>query len=428
MNTNKTAHPPIYTYMGAEDKEIERYGEYARIIDGIRQALRERYGVTYELYASDDAHNQYWKLLEEDVKNESPDVEQVAKIFDRLEERTFAYDDEKPEPEYKVHLSILNNVFAYPKMGVALARSPWFGPHGMGYQDYVFAVGDQELQAFLGNVRLRERQQKMNRVTVFTDTREGIRREDEPIARTAGREDVVMDASIKKEIFRSLDQFFDADRTFFERYQIPYKRGILLYGHPGNGKTTLVKAIAGSVPGPVAYWQITEYTNSESISEVFDAAARLTPMVLVIEDIDSMPQEVRSVFLNTLDGATSKEGIFLIGTTNYPEKIDPGLMNRAGRFDRAYEVKMPDEALRLNYLQIRKFDIFAGESGMVTAAGLTDGFSLTQLGELYVTAALEWHERGEIDVELLVRGMRGELEKGRRHEWMKRGNSQMGFL
>lgn len=56
------------------------------------------------------------------------------------------------------------------------------------------------------------------------------------------------------------------------------------------------------------YWQITEYTSSESVNEVFEAAARLAPMVLVIEDIDSMPQEVRSFFLNTLDGATSKEG------------------------------------------------------------------------------------------------------------------------
>lgn len=428
MISNVTDHKCIYTYKGAGDNEIAHYGEYARIIDGIREALLKRYGVAYELYASDDANNQYWKLLEEDVKNESPDVEHVAKIFDKLEERTFAYDDEKPEPEYKVHLSILNNVFAYPDRGVALARSPWFGPHGMGFQDYVFAVGDSELQTFLGNVRKRERQQKINRVTVFTDTREGTHREDEPIARTAGRDDVVMDAGIKKEIFRSLDQFFDGDRSFFERYNIPYKRGILLYGHPGNGKTTLVKAIAGSVSGPVAYWQITEYTTSESISQVFDAASRLTPMVLVIEDIDSMPQDVRSVFLNTLDGATSKEGIFLIGTTNYPEKIDPGLMNRAGRFDRAYEVKMPNEELRLQYLRIRTFEMFTGENGAEVAAGLTDGFSLTQLGELYVSAALEWHEHGAVDVELLVRGMRGELEKGRRHEWLKESNGQMGFL
>ncbi|MFK4996941.1 ATP-binding protein [Bacillus sp. N9] len=82
----------------------------------------------------------------------------------------------------------------------------------------------------------------------------------------------------------------------------------------------------------------------------------MAPMVLVIEDIDSMPESVRSVFLNTLDGATSKEGIFLIGTTNYPERIDPALINRAGRFDRAYEIKKPTEKLRMQYLLNKKWN------------------------------------------------------------------------
>ncbi len=85
-----------------------------------------------------------------------------------------------------------------------------------------------------------------------------------------------------------------------------------------------MKSIAGSIDAPVAYWQITEFTSSETIEEVIQAARRLAPAVLVIEDIDSMPEDVRSFFLNTLDGATSKEGLFLIGTTNYPEEIDPG--------------------------------------------------------------------------------------------------------
>ncbi|MFD2875697.1 hypothetical protein ACFTAO_06535 [Paenibacillus rhizoplanae] len=79
-------------------------------------------------------------------------------------------------------------------------------------------------------------------------------------------------------------------------------------------------------------------------------------------------------------------------------------MNRAGRFDRAYEIKMPSEALRLEYLQLRGFSAFVGEEGTATAARLTGDFSLTQLGELYVSAALEWHENGTAEVELLVRG------------------------
>ena len=51
------------------------------------------------------------------------------------------------------------------------------------------------------------------------------------------------------------------------------------------------------IDAPVAYWQITEFTSSETIEEVFQAARRLAPAVLVIEDIDSMPEDVRSFFL-----------------------------------------------------------------------------------------------------------------------------------
>ncbi len=421
--------PAIYEFDERTDGRITGYAAYARLIDGISEALYNRYGVKYELYASDDPNIEYWDLLEEDIRSGSPELEHVARVFDRLEERTIQYDDDGPTPEYGVHLSMRNNVFAYPKWGIALARVPFFRENGVYNEDYVFATGDQELQSFLAGVRGRERKQNMKRVTVFTDTSRGLSRQAEPITRAITRDDVILKAEIKRDIFRSLDQFFEADRTFYQTYNIPYKRGILLYGHPGNGKTTLVKSIANSVPGPAAYWQITEYTTSESVKEVFEAATRLAPMVLVIEDIDSMPQEVRSFFLNTLDGATSKEGIFLIGTTNYPEKIDPGLMNRAGRFDRAYEISLPDEALRLAYLKLRNFLVFAGETGTQKAAAMTDGFSLAQLGELYVSTALEWHEQGKADIELIIKGMRGELDKSRKQDWLKNASEgRVGFF
>lgn len=88
-------------------------------------------------------------------------------MFDRLEERTIQYDDDGTTPEYGVHLSLRNNVLAYPKWDIALARVPFFRENGVYNEDYVFATGDQELQGFLAGVRGRERKQNMNRAGRF---------------------------------------------------------------------------------------------------------------------------------------------------------------------------------------------------------------------------------------------------------------------
>lgn len=417
----------IVIYTTDEQKLPTEYADYARVIKGIEESLTSRYGVTYKLYSSSDPNTEYWELLDEDLRHSSTDVEHVIRIYDRLEERTFVYDGDRTEPDYCVHPSVMNNVFAYAEAGVALARMPVFRPHGVSSEDLVFATSDESLLKFLGDVRVRQREQSLRRVTVFTDTRHGINRQMEPVSRAVSRDDVIMAPEIKQDIYRSLDRFFAEDRSFYKTYDIPYKRGILLYGHPGNGKTTLVKSIAGSVPGPVAYWQITEYTSSESIEEVFDAAVRMTPMVLVIEDIDSMPKDARSFFLNTLDGATSKEGVFLIGTTNYPEKIDPGLMNRAGRFDRAYEIVLPDEKLRAEFFYRKRLHEFAGEDIVQETAKLTEGFTFAQLGELYISAALHWHEDGQLDMKELIQGLRGELDKSRKGVWLQNSEGRVGF-
>ncbi len=406
---------------------MAEYESYARVTRGIESMLEERYGLTYTLYASDDGNHDYWELLEEDVKKGAPEVECAGRIYEGIEGRTFAYDEDSSTPEYTIHPAIRNNVFVYPDQGVALARIPMFRQHGIYSEDFVFATGDEAISSFLSGVRSRQRNRDKDRITVFTDTNNGMQRESEPITRAVSRDDVILPEPLKKEIYRSLDQFFASDRSFYRKHNLPFKRGILLYGRPGNGKTTLVKSIAGSVQGPAAYWQITEYTSSVSVHEVFETAARLAPMVLVIEDIDSMPQGVRSFFLNTLDGATSKEGIFLIGTTNYPDKIDPGLMNRAGRFDRSYEIKLPDAELRRVFLERRGLLEFVSKEEMDRAVSLTQGFSMAQLGELYVSAALDWNERGSADMAAIVRSMNGELSKEKKGSWMDGQNGGIGF-
>ncbi len=154
----------------------------------------------------------------------------------------------------------------------------------------------------------------------------------------------------------------------------------------------------------------------------------MSPVILIIEDIDSMPHECRSVFLNTLDGATTKEGIFLIGTTNYPERIDPALINRAGRFDRAYEIKRPDFDLRLQYLlQIKQMERFMSKEDILYIAEQTEKFSIAQLNELYTSAALQWHYDQAVDIDSIIRNLEAANEKTRTQEWGEADYSKVGF-
>jgi hypothetical protein len=262
---------------------LAAYKDYAYVLERIQLVLGDKYGLRFEPYLSDDGKEEYWELLEQDVKTESSDVQFVTRIFDHMESRAFGMDAESEVSAYRTFPTLRNNVFAYPSWGIALARVPIFRMNGVGEEDFVFAVDDESLLCFLEHARQRRRDLDRRQVTVFTDGPHGMEKELAPITRMVDRSEVIMMDEVKTDIYRSIDQFFAEDRAFFKEYELPYKRGILLYGKPGNGKTTLVKSIAGSVKAPVAYWQITENTGSESIQEVFQAAANMAPMILVIE-------------------------------------------------------------------------------------------------------------------------------------------------
>lgn len=404
------------------------YFNYIAVVQAIKDLLNRRLNTTFRLYLQDDG-NEVWNGLEEDLASGYEGVEHAASLFDLVETDMFEYTGQsgKSSSGYAIRPSVRNNLFVYPKHLVALARVPRVTAHGLGWEDLIFAENDEGMIGFL--TELRARQLADPKIVVFTDTKDGLEQNREPASAPVTREDVYMEEELKTQIYRSIDEFFAKDRSFFQTYDIPYKRGILLYGKPGNGKTTLVKSISTTASAPIAYWQITEYTSSGSIQEVFATANQMAPMVLVIEDIDSMPNSCRSYFLNTLDGATSKEGIYLIGTTNYPEKIDPALMNRAGRFDRAYEVKPPGEALRKAYMLRRGFNRLADEAAVAEAASATAGFSLAQLSELYASAALQMHYEGGVDLGRLIAEMKSDYSKGKSNSWMADDASRkLGFM
>lgn len=132
-----------------------------------------------------------------------------------------------------------------------------------------------------------------------------------------------------------------------------------------------------------------------SIRSIFSHARTMAPCLLIFEDIDSLvTDQVRSYFLNEVDGLESNDGIIMIGSTNHLEKLDPGISKRPSRFDRKYHFKLPAEPERVAYCEYwrsklaKNASIDFPSSLCPAIAKLTDGFSFAYLKELFVTALL----------------------------------------
>ncbi|OZI13525.1 ATPase [Bacillaceae bacterium SAS-127] len=409
-------------------EKMPHYYDYAINISEIKTLLLKSTGRDFYMY-SHKGEEDLWEIVEQVLTRQPDDIQILAHVFDCLETKSIQYSTITGENKHVIQPSLNNSILYFPVYEVVLAKLPIYQSHEDYEEDFIFAESDEHLLAFVDYLYKQQKEFMKGYINIFTDTEDGVEKLHEKITHQVNREDVLLEEEMKTEIFRSIDEFFLNSGSFFKKYNIPYKRGVLLYGAPGNGKTTLVKSIAGSTSAPVVYWQITEYTTSYSIKEVFSTITKMAPMILVIEDIDSMPEESRSVFLNTLDGAVSKEGIFLIGTTNYPEKIDPALINRAGRFDRAYEIKLPNEQARNQYLRKRKIDQFMSEAEMDRLVKNTTGLSIAQLNELYMSIALQWHYEEKIDIDKIIKDLLTNNKKTWRQDWdIDPHKPTMGFV
>jgi transitional endoplasmic reticulum ATPase len=132
-------------------------------------------------------------------------------------------------------------------------------------------------------------------------------------------EDVILDDGLKKAIISDVENFFDSKETY-DRLKVPWKRGIIYYGPPGNGKTISIKATMNSLyrrkePVPTLYVKsLSSLGGPEySINAIFALARRSAPCFLVFEDLDSIVTDaIRSYFLNAVDGIAKNDGILMV--------------------------------------------------------------------------------------------------------------------
>ena len=198
---------------------------------------------------------------------------------------------------------------------------------------------------------------------------------------------------------------------------------------PGNGKTISIKALIHSLasrkdPVPTLYIKSLAGCSNGfySIREIFVKARQSTPCLLIFEDLDSLiSDDLKSFFLNEVDGLEDNNGLMMIGSTNYLERLDAGISKRPSRFDRKYHFALPATPERIQYCDFWRSKLAKNkgidfpEQLSTAVAEITEGFSFAYLKETFVTALLiiVGGQRGsskEIDALPETNGNSGELK------------------
>lgn len=217
-----------------------------------------------------------------------------------------------------------------------------------------------------------------------------------------------------------------------EKYKLSTPNGMLLYGPPGCGKTFIAEKFAEETKFNFILVKSSDLASSyvhgaqEKIAQLFKQAEKHSPIVICFDEFDAFvpdrsnpatqytASEVNE-FLTQLNNC-SKKGIFVIGTTNRPDKIDPAVL-RTGRIDKLVYVPMPDEEARKGMFLIHLFGrpYNADELDLQKLAELTDGFIASDIAyvvnEAAMVAAYTDKEISQILLEETIKNTRPSLRK-----------------
>lgn len=229
------------------------------------------------------------------------------------------------------------------------------------------------LKSLVLEAELAYRERRNHKLSAWTGNGWGDWRES---AMLAGRamESVVLPDGVSEHLLRDVREFLGA-RERYVSVGVPYRRGYLLHGLPGCGKSSFAKSMATECGLNLYVLALSSGVTDDNLRNMMNA---VRPHSLVLlEDVEAAVAKdgekgvTRSGLLNALDGVTAAEGRVLVMTTNHRDKLDPALV-RAGRVDVHLELKATDESQARRMFQ-RFFPSANGEAQAfaVRAVGAT---------------------------------------------------------
>lgn len=186
--------------------------------------------------------------------------------------------------------------------------------------------------------------------------------------------------SASEEVIDYIKDFWNLKQKF-DKYNFVYKRGILLYGPPGGGKTSTVFQIIKFMNESKGITLISDYPAFTEIAlNMVRKLEPKRPIMVIMEDIDTIIYRYGDKKLTAiLDGELNVDNVIFVATTNYPERLPPRLLKRPSRFDVVEYIGMPNEESRKLYLT-KKTSL--SPSAINIWAEKTEGFTIAHIKEL----------------------------------------------
>jgi hypothetical protein len=186
------------------------------------------------------------------------------------------------------------------------------------------------------------------------------------------------------EVISDSDKFWDL-KEIFKSFGFSHKRGFLLYGPPGSGKTITLTIIAEKIvqAGGIA---LIANIDPSIVSKMLKYLREIEPerrVVVLMEDIDTIIRNYgESEVLSLLDGESSINNVIYLATTNYPELLDGRVINRPSRFDKVIKIGTPNAASRKMYILSRKVNLTEEEVDVWVEQ--TEGMGMAHIKELII--------------------------------------------